>query len=135
VVNLDPDSVVGGSSEQTPENAFLLGFERRNAKLFSDLGNNLLLGNIGAFDYNLIPDHNRRGARQIKFHVLLSLVFRARLGYGFNFDGIFCAQPGRHLVEMSSRLSARLIDEETDFQHDSSSLSLLILMNLSSMTA
>jgi hypothetical protein len=57
------------------------------------------------------------------------LVFRTRLGYGFDFNWILGAQPGRHLVEMSSRLSAWFIHKETDFQHGSSFLSLCRFMN------
>ena len=103
------------SLEQTTENPFLLRFKRRHSQLFSDLGHDLLLGNIRAFRHNLFADYDSGSAGKIRFSPFVCFIFCLGFGCRFNVNEVRCAQPERHLLEMSSRLAIGFIQKKTNF--------------------
>ena len=76
-----------------------------------------MLGDIAAFDDDLVTDQDRRGDRQVEGKVVVGLVFG--LWFCSNFDGnwIFFPQPGDNLLEVFSRLAVWFVEKKADLQH------------------
>lgn len=75
----------------------------------------ILFGDVAALHDQLISHHDGRSCRQAQPAVFLGPVFLVGFGYGLDFNLVLFPQPGDQFGEMPSGLSARCVQEESEF--------------------
>ena len=83
----------------------------------ADGGLHLIFVNIATLHDQLISHHDRRSRGQPQPGILFGTISLMGFGYGLDLHFVLLSQPGNDFTEMPSRLSTRLIQKDSDFDH------------------